>query len=862
MRVVLLVLFVFIVFGCKGEKKSLKYSREIAQNWTFKQADTDEWLPASIPGTVHTDLLINKKIEDPYYRDNEKKLQWIDKKDWEYSTTFNVTADILNKDKVQLDFKGLDTYADIYLNDKQIASTNNMFREWQIDCKEYLKAGENRLQVYLHSPINTDLPKLEALGYALPASNDQSENGGLGNKRVSPFARKAPYHYGWDWGPRFVTSGVWRPVYLQAWDKARIVDVYFRQDKLNLEKAELTAQVELDILNAGKYTIKISDQKNSIDVLHQLDEMEPGNQTVEIPILINNPRLWWPNGMGEAYLYNFDVRLIDNNSILDTREISIGIRTLELVREADKNGKSFYFKINNKPVFSKGANYIPNDVFLPRVSPGKYEYVIKSAADANMNMLRVWGGGIYENDIFYDLCDKYGIMVWQDFMFACSMYPGDDAFLENVRQEAIQNVQRLRNHPSIALWCGNNEIDVAWAHDLPVGWGWKEQYDEKTRAYIWNSYDTLFHKILPAVIDENDPARTYWPSSPLAEWGERASYSSTSGDMHYWGVWHGKERFDQFKVKKARFMSEFGFQSFPELETVKKYTAAEDRESITTDVMNAHQRSGIGNERIREYLSWYYKMPSSFEDMLYMSQVLQAEGMKIGFESHRQAKPYCMGTLYWQINDCWPVASWSGMDYYGRWKALHYFAKKAFENILVAATVDNDSLKVYIVSDEYTPVNAKLSLVLMDFDGTEFNNQQIDVEIPVNSSKVHFSEIVKDFLKGNSKENVVLSLSLIHDDKKLTENVFYFDEVKDLDLPKVSPKLSVSSDDNGYRVEISSEQLAKNVYLSIPGSIGQFSDNYFDLLPGETKVVYFSGYAANRTFSAEDIKFKTVRDTY
>ncbi|NJO68229.1 MAG: hypothetical protein HC830_02215 [Bacteroidetes bacterium] len=468
---------------------------DLNSGWQFKQADTGEWMPASVPGTVHTDLLANNKIEDPFYRTNEKDQQWIDKKDWIYQNTITIDSSMLIKENIDLCFKGLDTYADVYVNDSLVLNTDNMFREWRANCRKYLKVGQNNIRIYFHSPVSIGLKELEKLGYDLPATNDQSENGGLGNKRVSIFTRKAGYHYGWDWGPRFVTSGIWRPVYLQAWNNARISNIQIVQQSVTPEKAELKAIFEVQSSASGTAQLEVScSNMPEIKATGKI-KLEPGTCKGEVSFTINNPKLWWSNGLGEAFIYNLEGALKVSEAVIDQKQVSTGIRTVKVIQQPDSLGKSFYVELNGKPVFMKGANYIPNDNFLPRVTPEEYEKVVKSAFDTRMNMLRIWGGGIYENDIFYDLCDKYGILVWQDFMFACSMYPGDDAFLENVRLEAIDNVKRLRNHASVALWCGNNEIDVAWQeHNEKGGWGWKEKYTATQRKAIWKAYDTLFHK--------------------------------------------------------------------------------------------------------------------------------------------------------------------------------------------------------------------------------------------------------------------------------------------------------------------------------------------------------------------------------
>jgi beta-mannosidase len=812
---------------------------EINRNWQFRQADKTDWLPATVPGTVHTDLYQNQRIDDPFFRTNEKGLQWIDKVNWEYRTIIEADDELLARDRIELVFKGLDTYAEVFLNDSLLLNADNMFREWRKECKSYLKKGTNTLRILLRSPVEVDIPKLERLGYSLPAVNDQSENGGLGDRRISVFARKAGYHYGWDWGPRFVTSGIWRPVYLEAWDRSKIVNLYIKQKSVSEKKALLTATFEIQSIKAQRARLSLFDDETSNELAKTETQLSPDLNTVTINFEIENPRLWWTNGLGEANVYHFSGRLDVGSTILDEVKTNTGIRTLRLIQKEEPSGRSFYFELNGVPVFMKGANYIPNDNFLPSVTAQEYEEVIQAAVDANFNMLRVWGGGIYENDLFYDLCDQHGILVWQDFMFACAMYPGDSAFVENVTQEAVQNVKRLRNHACIALWCGNNEIDAAWGYNTSGGWGWKERYSKELQDKIWNDYTKIFHHILPNIVDEYHDEIDYWPSSPMAGPNERASYKATSGDIHYWGVWHGQEPFESYKRTIGRFMSEYGFQSFPEFETVKSYTKPEDWD-IRSEVMDAHQRSGIGNERIKTYMGWYYRIPKDFESFLYMSQILQAEGIKTAIEAHRRKRPYCMGTLYWQLNDCWPVASWSSIDYYRRWKALHYFVRKAYQEIIVTPVEEDGVLCTWIVSDRLESTDAKLDMALMDLCGNVVAESEIEVTIEANSSQCYFQKHIRELLDGMDKKDVVFATLVSEGEETLSSNLYYFVPIKEIDLPVPNITKSIVTTMNGYSIELETDKLAKNIFMDVEGSEGFFSDNYFDLIPGKTSIIYYN----------------------
>jgi beta-mannosidase len=816
--------------------------REINSNWEYAQVNGDLSGDAMVPGVIHTDLLNNKQIEDPFYRTNERDQQWIDKEDWEYSTVFFLTAEELKHENLMLKFDGLDTYADVYLNDKKVLEADNMFRQWEVDIKFEAKQGENQLKVYFHSPIKKGLELLEVSKYEYPATNDQSENGGLGDKKVSMFTRKAGYHYGWDWGPRFVTSGIWRPVTLLMWDQLRIKDIFIKQPSVTKELAKLEASIELQLNDNVEVSIIILNKRTHEVLAEKKASVSKGEQTIQIPFTIKNPKLWWSNGLGEANMYDFEVKVLKDGNELASKELSTGLRSLKLIREKDEWGESFVFELNGVKVFAKGANYIPNDNFLPRVTKADYEKVVADAVNANMNMLRVWGGGIYENDYFYELCDKNGIMVWQDFMFACSMYPGNEKMLTSIKEEAKDNVIRLRNHPSIALWCGNNEINAAWSYYSDGGWGWKETYTSEQREQIQKAYLDIFHGVLPEVVATYTDGDDYWPSSPQAgfEPQKLAGYENAAGDMHYWGVWHGKHPFEDFDKYKARFMSEYGFQSFPDFETVKKYTIPEDY-NIESDVMAAHQRSGIGNLRIKEYMSWDYNVPEDFEQFLYMSQVLQARGIKMAIEAHRRAMPYCMGTLFWQINDCWPVASWSSTDYYHKWKAVHYAAKRAYEPLMISAFLKGKELDLYVISDLLESLDGKLKLTVLDFEGKVVNEEAIDITVGANTSTFIQSLDIKNLVGKASKSDVVVNVKLIKGSELLTTNNFYLVKPKEQTLPEVHFSTSVVEKDGKQILEISTDKLARDIYLNIPDQEVFFSDNYFDLLPGEKHKIEILG---------------------
>ncbi|NQD67657.1 glycoside hydrolase family 2 protein [Bacillus haikouensis] len=814
--------------------------RAILSNWSFKQAGEQEWLPAIIPGCVHTDLLKNNKIPDPFYGKNELDLQWIDKVDWKYQTRFDVSGELFSSSRLELVFNGLDTYADVSLNGQRILTANNMFRTWTADVKSLLKREGNLLEVHFHSPIGQDSVKLDEQGYNLPAVNDHSEDGEVGDKNLSVFARKAPYHYGWDWGPRFVTSGLWKEVELVGWSESRITDVFIHQKKVTASEAELNVVLEIESEEEYQGIAEISAE--GLDFEAEVN-VSAGLNTVSLDVSIENPKLWWSRGLGDQHLYHFTAVLLKDGQKLTEKKVRTGLRSMKLVREKDAEGKTFYIELNGVPVFAKGANHIPNDSFVTEVTEERYKHEIMSAVESNMNMLRVWGGGIYEYDVFYELCDEHGILVWQDFMFACSMYPGDADFLENVKAEAEENVKRLRNHPSIALWCGNNEMDTAWSeYDETAGWGWKQQYTPEERKEIWEAYDTVFHQILPRAVEKFSPGEDYWPSSPMADWTgdqtQHSHYSSASGDLHYWDVWHGLKPFEEYNDHVGRFMSEYGFQSFPEAKTVESYAASRDME-LESDVMLHHQKNDRGNYLIKEYMDKYLPEPKDFPSFLYMSQVLQAEGIKMAIEAHRRQKPYCMGTLYWQMNDCWPVASWSSMDYYGRWKALHYYAKRSFRDIMISIDgTKGDKISVHVVSDNLKDVEGTVSLSLLDFNGNVLMELAKQAAVKANTGEIICSFSTEELLGGHNADEVMLTAKLEQEGEVVDLKEHYFVSLKDLILPDSKILVEEVPESGGSEFIITADTLSKQVMLST-SSEGIFTDNYFDLIPGESKKVTF-----------------------
>jgi beta-mannosidase len=794
-------------------------------HWQFRKIGDATWLPATIPGTVHTDLLANKRIEDPFFRLNEQAQQWIEREDWEYYTTFVLATTDVQTNHIQLFFEGLDTHAEIHLNDVLLGNTDNMHRSWAFSVKKHLVIGENELHIRFRSAYKYGLQQHTTLPYTIPVSdNDQ------GKPKVSVFSRKAGYHFGWDWGPRFVTCGVWRPVSLFGWSVARLENTYFKLKKLTPEKA--TYRLHLDCITdfSGRLEVKVWNKTDDLLCISADFKVSDSFNHAVFDLVIDNPKLWWSNGLGEAHLYDFQIQLIHQSQVIDNQYFKIGVRTIEVIQKADQDGHSFYFELNGVPVFMKGANYIPQDSFLPRVTSDQYQKLITDAKNCNMNMLRVWGGGIYENKIFYDLCDEAGILVWQDFMFACAMFPNDEHFLENVRLEAFEQVRRLRNHACIALWCGNNEILEAWHN-----WGWQITLSAKGKKENWEAYQRIFYEILADMVKIHDGNHFYLPSSPSSS--HKALSNFKSGDVHFWEVWHAESPFEAYKTKIGRFMSEYGFQSFPDFSTVQQYTLPEDWH-IDSPVMKSHQRHPRGNELIKIYMERDYNVPSDFKKALYVGQLLQAEAIKTAIEAHRRAMPYCMGTLYWQMNDCWGVASWSGRDYYGRWKAMQYAVKKAMSPILVSPLLEFHNLHVYIISDLLAIKSAILTIQILDFQGTIcFENTQT-IDIAANSSHIYFHIDEETLFKNNSRRDTMIYTSVQSlSGEMISDNYLYTKPIKELRLPAANPQWHIEkTTTHGFEIAISSPVFAKNVALFLDATT-VFDTNFFDLRPNHLQKI-------------------------
>jgi len=794
-------------------------------DWYFRQCGTKNWYSARVPGCNFTDLMRNNLISDPFYSDEESRLQWIEKTDWEYRVEFNVTKDDLSADEQILTFNGLDTYCDIFLNDKLLGNTCNMFVCYEYPSKKYLTLGKNTLLLMFHSPIKRTLPLMQQRGFVYPAENDKSD------EKLSVYSRKAPYHFGWDWGPRYVVSGIWRDVTFRPINRGRIDNVLIKQDHL-ADQVNLSIQTEISSKNPRQLTLiaSVSDNNNTA-IKSNISLSAKKTQTVSLSITIKKPQLWWPNGLGDAYLYNLEILLLDEGQIVDSYKQNVGLRTIELVNEADEQGVSFYFKVNGHNVFMKGANYIPSDSFLDRVDTQKYQQIIADTVAANMNMLRVWGGGVYEDDRFYELADKSGILIWQDFMFACSLYPADQAFLDNVTLEAEYNIKRLRNHPCLALWCGNNEIEMGIEC-----WDWPNKFDYSDSIFseLKEDYKRLFKTLLPNLVELHDPSTQYISSSPLSFWEN--SKDDNKSNSHYWGVWHGELPFSSFKQRVPRFMSEYGFQSFPIHASIAEFVKGDDQH-LSSDAMITHQKHPRGNAIIERHMREEFNPPTDFESFIYLSQIIQAQAMHAAFCAHRSAKPFCMGTLYWQFNDCWPATSWSSIDYYGRWKALHYQAKRSFKPIIVLVEDTSKWVIVKVVSDLLISQQCEISIKLINFDGKVMFQQKTFARLDPNVSQ-EVTILDRDMLISlHPTSEVVFQATCVHKNRAIDIAQHYFVPNKDLKLARPNIKTSLTVEESTLYIELFANTLVRYVFLELLGMKQNFSDNFFDLIPNERKTV-------------------------
>jgi beta-mannosidase len=819
--------------------------QSLAGEWFFREASSQEWYPATVPGGVHTDLLNLGKIPDPFISDNELKVMWVARKDWVYRRSFIPDQGLLQEEKVTLVADGLDTIAQIKLNGKQIGTVNNQFRRWSWDIKELLRDGENELEIQFEGPSAVAAQKQK--NRRLIGVSQAIEGG--------PHIRKAPCQFGWDWGPMLPAIGIWKDIRLEGRSTAQFEDVQIYQIH-NQTAVILKIDTKIDCWRQGELKVKARVVAPDGKIILNENQLQDNNESMEI--IISSPFLWWPNGYGAQSLYNVEISLVDNDRILDLNNYRVGLRTIILKQEDDEFGKSFQFIVNGVPIFAKGSNWIPADTFLTRFSDEQLEKLIADAATSHQNMLRVWGGGIYEEERFYDYCDKYGILVWQDFIFSCSIYPFDEAgFHENVRIEVEENIKRLRHHASLALWCGNNEMEWEWE-----GWGWSvhplenqlpaliEQYPEldflldmigdRNPLPDWeilkDAYDTFFHQTLPDWVAAMDPNTPYWPSSPSSNTPFHDANGQRQGDAHFWDVWHGRKPFTAYRDSYPRFMSEFGFQAFPTMETIEYYASPEDR-NLTSYVMEHHQRGNHGNGLIIAQMTDTFRMPKDFSAWIYLSLILQAEGIRYGVEHWRRNMHRVYGTLYWQLNDCWPVASWASIDYFGRWKALHYSAKRFYAPILLSIEDKPPVMDLHISNDTTHTFEGEVKWRLISVDGSEVDFGELNIVAePLTDTFVHSLDF-KDKINKDNERNVVFIAELWQNQTLITRSLSTFVPNKHVSFKDPEIKTSIRKTNGELMIAVTAKTLARFVELKFQGVDVTFSDNYFDVPPGQTVTV-------------------------
>jgi beta-mannosidase len=778
--------------------------------WQFHKSDDEVWLPAHVPGGVHTDLLALDLIPDPFVADYEKRVLWVAESDWVYRRTFAADPALMAEQRVFLVCDGLDTLAEVTFNGVRLGETDNMFRQYTWDVKPLLREGENELVILFHSPVQ----------YIAAKQAERPLRGVSQAIEGGPYLRKAPCQFGWDWGPQLPPIGVWKDIRLEGRSNARMTDVHLRQQHSG-GAVTVAATVSLEQWDA--VPLKVLLRVTGPDGAVRHAQVAVASDTQTVGVRLDNPQLWWPNGYGEQPLYTTDVLLLTENAVCDAAHYQLGLRTIELRRAPDTWGESFTFVVNGVPVFAKGSNWIPADSFPTRMTDAFLERLIRDAALSHQNMLRVWGGGFYEEERFYDLCDKYGILVWQDCVYSCSIYPmWDETFIENTRVETIENVRRLRHRASLALWCGNNEMEAGW-----VAWGW----DRPENADLKAGYDRFFHQLLPAWIAAEDPDHTYWPSSPSTGIPFELPHGQERGDAHYWDVWHGGKPFSAYRGQFPRFMSEFGFQALPTLATIQTYADEADW-NMTSYIMEHHQRNAAGNGKMIAHMTDHYRMPKDFPSLVYLSQLLQAEGIRYGVEHWRRNRERVSGTLYWQLNDCWPVASWASIDYFGRWKTLHYAAKRFYAPLLLSVEDVGTLMGMHVTSDLQTPWEGIIHWSLQTLGGAELASGTEPVTAaPLASTHVrtlNFGDRVTD----DNCRDVVFVCELRQGDTMIAQRVVTFAPDKHLSL--VEPELSATVNQAGETlvIEVTAKSLARFVEVGLFGTDVVYSDNSFDIPAG------------------------------
>ena len=768
----------------------------------------------TVPGTVLSGFLAAGEIEDPFYRTNEDATRALFWDDYQFTRTFAVDETFLAEQKIDLVCEGLDTLAEICINGELLAKTDNMHRTWKFPVKDYLHAGENEITIVFHSVLQY----IEAYPYE---ENKKIQYTPCGAMTGNELLRKAHSMFGWDWGPQTIDAGIFRDIYLQGYSHGRIADVRIRQWHSETVAVQTAVTVE-NATSEDQVCVQLYEDGKNKPLRSEICSV--GNdQTAAVDFIVEEPKIWWPNGYGDQPLYRICVTLLNKeDQPLESVEKRIGLRTLTVSQEKDGWGSEFAFCVNGVKIFTRGGNYIPDDCLYTRISGKKQEYLLECCRRAHFNCVRVWGGGYYPSDQFYDLCDEKGLIVWQDLMYACNVYDVNDAFAENCRQETYDNVRRLRHHACLGLWCGNNEIESAWHH-----WG---DFQKET-PYLRADYIKLFEDVLPKAVQEADGETFYWKSSPSSGGCFDEPDDENRGDTHYWDVWHGQKPFTDYRNYFFRFCSEFGFQSFPCKKTVDSFTEEEDR-NIFSRVMESHQKNDAANGKMLYYLSENFRYPKDLTHLLYVSQVLQGMAIKYGVDHWRRNRGRCMGTLYWQINDDWPAPSWSSIDYFGRWKALHYMAKKFYAPRVISMTMEHDTWNVYLSNEAFEPADYILHLYVRDLHGTILKSYEVTGRTEAFSVENVFTA---DLAEWKDKQyDIVFEASGCTAEQEEFSDVETLVPYKYLNLSVPHLTTAVEETDDAFVISIQSDCVAPFVALDFADADVIFSDNYFHLTDQKT----------------------------
>ena len=805
----------FLFVSC-GEKRTNPLIQNLDKSWTVTTDTLNIKMQVDVPSVIQADMYEDGLIPHPYKSNVESQLLWIPQHEWTYTLDFEAEDYILREDVVELVFEGLDTYADVWFNGEKIIHADNMFRTYSCDVKDLIKEN-NTIKVKFY-PFDKERDSLiETYPLRFPEKY--------------AVMRKAAYQNGWDWAPRYMNMGIWQPVYLKAWTRSTICSASVITKEIHDGKADLFFETRIDADVEHNISLRLYQENEKI--LDQNIELKKGTNYYSFPFEVLNPELWYPNELGEQNFYSFSLQMVDNDKekIIEERNITMGIRTVEMVEEPDSIGTAFYFKVNGIPLYMKGANYIPEEMITSWMSRDKTKKLLEQCVgDAHMNMLRIWGGGIYPPDYFYEICDSLGILVWQDFMFAGSTYPYTDEFVDNVREEAKKQVIRYKNHPSLALWCGNNEISEGY-----YNWGWQNSMNWSDEEYkeMKDGYDKLFEEMLDEVVSTYDKSRPYWPSSPKNGWGRAASL--TEGDVHYWGVWWGELPYEMYREKVGRFNSEFGYQSYPSMATLKMI---DDNPDFDNEIIQAHQKHNRGEKLIMDHVVRYFGEPKDFEDYVYKSQLSQAYGMEIAISAQRASRPRSMGSLYWQLNDAWTSISWSSIDYLGNKKALHYKLDEIYAPILLGLN-DNgdDNYKLWISNDLQRDIDGRVRVIVEDMEGNQLYAFSETVDVKANSC-FNLSNLININVIENKESECYARIIFMEDDTILSERLHFFTYPKDLKLIKTDLNPKITFNDGKYYLTFNSEVFVKDVYVtaSVPGN---FSDNFFCILPNASQTIVF-----------------------